>query len=82
MGAKVPVHSEFNLPNGTNYLLDYPDKVVVDSLQFGWSLNFPRSIYPQENFQESPFSIQKPRGPRKSCGKRIKSSVYHRSFQV
>ena len=60
MGAKVPVHSQFNVPNWTHYLRDYPDKVVVDSLQFGWSLNFQGQFIPKSTFQNHPSAGRNP----------------------
>ena len=60
MGAKVPVHSKFNVPNWTHYLRDYPDKVVVDSLQFGWFLNFQGQFIPKSTFQNHHSAVRNP----------------------
>ena len=56
----IPVHSKFNVPNWTNYLRDYPDKVEVYSLQFGWSLNFQGQFIPESTFQNHPSAVRNP----------------------
>ena len=43
MGARIPVHSQLNIPTWKSYLTEYWDKQIDDHLQYGFLLDFDHS---------------------------------------
>ena len=58
VGAKVPISSNFNSAKWRGYLQEYTDNLVLDSLEFGWPLNFQGDFLPESTFRNHPSGIK------------------------
>ena len=46
MGARVPVKSCLNIAAWESLLMNYPDKLVLEGVKFGWPINFQGNFIP------------------------------------
>ena len=56
--AKVPISSNFYLAKWRGYLQGYTDNLVLDSLEFGWPLDFRCDFLPESCFRNHPSGIK------------------------
>lgn len=58
LGAKRPVHSQFNIDNWSKYLEHYQDRAVIDFLRYGWPINYKSDVLASSSFRNHPSAIK------------------------
>ena len=55
---QLQLDTSFALDRWDQYLCDYEDRIIVDYLRFGWSINYQSSILPTSTFKNHPSAVQ------------------------
>ena len=59
-GPRVKVSTCLNLHKWEEYLCTYSDNLVIDSLKYGWPLNFQGDFIPESTFINHPSAVRLP----------------------
>ena len=58
LGAKLLVHSRFNVDVWSLYLEHYQDRVIIDFLRYGWPINYQLNILASSSFRSHPSDVK------------------------